>query len=137
MLVRFVVVCSALFALSGCLLHVQHNGYPLANIKHWESVKEGATRADVERTLGYPVIEEGDSWIYPSCLVYRAAASIVQRYSCDVLKVTFDKEGKVMEIERFHTPERRLRKISRPGVPVTGVNDGLLRRLSSAIGVTG
>ncbi|KAA8472465.1 hypothetical protein [Anaplasma marginale] len=132
MLRFFVLYCAAL-AVGGCFFSsVQYHGYPSAGVQFWDEVKIGEQKPDVVRLLGSPVIIDGDAWLYPSCKVRGVVASVVRKYSCTVLKISFDGDsGTVSNIERLNTPMGRLPKIESASTPITGVNDGAWRRIES------
>ncbi|MGN7678287.1 MAG: hypothetical protein ACTJLL_00800, partial [Anaplasma sp.] len=130
-MLRFLLLCSAMLCLNGCLFasFVQQNGYPDAGIRLWDDVKVGEPKSEIVRLLGSPVIVEGGVWLYPSCKMYGVVASIIRKYSCTVLKVSFDDYGLVSSIERFEVPVRRLTKSKGVGTQITGINDGAWRKI--------
>ncbi len=134
MLLRFLSICCALCTLTGCLSHVQYNGYPSTNIKRWDNVKEGASKTEIINVLGYPVLEEDNNWIYPSCMLQKVAASIFREYSCDVLKVAFDADDNVETVVRLHTPTRSLHKVLKSKTSITGIHDGIWRKVERVFG---
>ncbi|MGN7661170.1 MAG: outer membrane protein assembly factor BamE [Anaplasma sp.] len=130
-MLRFLLLCFAVLFLNGCPFSsfVQQNGYPDAGIRLWNDVKVGEPKSEVIKLLGSPVIIENGVWLYPSCRMYGVAASIIRKYSCTVLKVSFDDYGLVSNVERFEVPMRRLTKSKGAGTPITGVNDGAWRKI--------
>ena len=134
MLLKPVVMCCALLALGGCFSYVQQSGYPSSRVGLWDGLKEGISKDELVKILGHPVIEEGDSWIYPSCTITRVAASIISKYSCNVLRVSFDAEGNVSTFSRLSVPDGDLRGVSGPETKVTGIHDGVWRRIMRSFG---
>lgn len=130
-MLRFFTICCAALSLSGCFFSsVQYHGYPNAGVQFWDKVKVGEQKQGVVRLLGSPVIIDGGAWLYPSCEVRGVAASVVRKYSCTVLKISFDGDnGTVSDIERLNTPMEHLPQIESAGTPITGVNDGAWRRI--------
>ncbi|MFV9839072.1 MAG: hypothetical protein AB8U44_03545 [Aaplasma endosymbiont of Hyalomma asiaticum] len=134
MLPRLVVTCCALLALSGCFSYVQQSGYPGSRVRLWDSVREGMSRDELIGMIGYPVIEDGDSWVYPSCALTRIAASVVSKYSCEVLRISFDGAGNVSDVVRASVPSGNLRSVSGPEIKVTGIHDGVWRKIEGSFG---
>ena len=135
MLLRLVVACCVLLALSGCFSYVQQSGYPGSRVKLWNNVKAGMSRDELVGIMGYPVIEDGGSWVYPSCVLTRIAASVISKYSCEVLRVSFDNEGNISDVMRASVPNRNLRSVSGPETKVTGIHDGVWRKIEGSFGI--
>lgn len=125
-----------LFLLQGCLFfsNVQYSGFPSASVKLWNDVKAGSSKDDIATMLGHPVIIEQGVWIYPSCRLLRSAASIVKKYECNVLRIAFDEDDKATDVDQLHTPLRSLRRISDKGLSVSGIHDGMWRKLMGKLG---
>lgn len=136
MSLRCVAICCALFLLGGCLLfsHVQYSGFPSSSTRLWDNVETGSSKDDVLAILGHPVIVEEGVWIYPSCKLFKSAASIFKKYECDVLRIAFDGDDRATDVDRIHTPLRSLRSISKSGCSVSGIHDGVWRKLAGALG---
>ncbi|QJC27525.1 hypothetical protein ANPL_02230 [Anaplasma platys] len=137
MRLKWVALCCTLcLCLQGCLLfsHVQYSGFPSASVKLWSDVKAGASKDDVIAMLGHPVIVEEGIWIYPSCKLLKSAASIMKKYECNVLRIAFDSDDRATDVDHLHTPLQSLRNISEKGHHVSGIHDGMWRKIAGALG---
>ncbi|MCU7611614.1 outer membrane protein assembly factor BamE [Anaplasma capra] len=134
-MLRFLVLCCAMLSLGGCWSFTQYNGYPATGVQFWNEVKVGTKKSEVVKLLGSPVIvDDKGTWLYPSCEVRGVVASVIRKYSCAVLKVSFEEGGnKVSGVERIATPMRHLPRIESTSTPITGVNDGAWRKIGNML----
>lgn len=125
-----------LLALGACAATYDNHGYvPAAS--ELAQVKVGESKADVEKAIGSPSLEglkNIDAWYYVQSRWKHLGAFPPKEVKREVVAISFDKAGRVRNIEKFGLARGNVVTISRRVTTSTVKGEGLLRQLLRDLG---
>lgn len=135
-LVRNIAAAVVLVLLAACAATYANHGYVPAD-SELAQVKIGASKADVQKTIGPPTVEglmKDDGWYYVQSRWRFFGAFKPKEVDRQVVAISFDKAGRVVNIERFGLDRGHVVEISRRVTTSTVKSIGLLQQLFNDIG---
>lgn len=115
---------------------VTHNGNMPAE-ERIARIEKGASQADVEQILGAPsavMSFDANTWIYMSSDVKRVAFLKPEEVDRNILKITFNNDGKVEQIVRLNKEDGKDIVPSTDKTDVRGQNPGFFRKYFGGVG---
>lgn len=106
-----VLISLVLLFLISCTHTIHDHGVPGIDVELWSQIKIGDDKEKVVHSLGSPtLISQFDDniWYYVSYRIKQANFLGKRKYSSKSLKISFDHNGKVADIEEVVTAERSL-----------------------------
>lgn len=106
-----VLIFLVLLFLISCTHTIHNHGVPGIDVELWSQIKIGDDKEKVVHSLGSPtLISQFDDnvWYYVSYRIKQANFLGRRKYSSKSLKISFDHDSKVADIEEIDTSERSL-----------------------------
>lgn len=125
-----------MLALAGCAATFDDHGYVPAP-SELSQVKAGQTKAEVQKEIGSPSLEglqDVDAWYYVQSRWRHYGPFKPREVKRQVVAVSFDKAGRVKNVEQFGLKHGHVVTISRLETGSTVKSEGLLQQLFNDLG---
>jgi outer membrane protein assembly factor BamE (lipoprotein component of BamABCDE complex) len=135
-LVRRIAAGLVLLSLAACAATYNDHGYVPAQ-SELSQVKIGESKAQVEKAIGSPSLEglkNVDAWYYVQSRWKHLGAFPPKEVKREVVAISFDKAGRVSNVEKFGLAHGNVVTISRRVTTSTVKGEGLLRQLLRDLG---
>lgn len=115
---------------------VTHNGN-MPSQERIDKIQKGSSQQEVVQILGAPsavVSLDKNTWIYMSSDIKRVAFFAPEETKRDILKITFNDNGKVTQINRLSQEDGKDVAPSEEKTEVKGQNPGFFRKYFGGVG---
>jgi len=115
---------------------ITHNGNMPSNARI-DRIKTGQSKSEVQSILGAPssiVSLDRNTWIYMSSDIKKVAFFAPKEVDRDVLTIRFDKQDRVMEIERLSKKNGTEVAVCEDKTETVGHNPGFFRKYFGGVG---